>query len=84
MNGWAFYICTLTDDFPMDFASFTEALRTDGPMNRWTFKICANNNNFPIDFAIFTRTDQPINGWTLDKPSYRDVIAASKNVITIR
>ena len=44
----------------------------------------AKNDDFPIDFAIFTkalRTDQRTNGPTdqrMDKPSYRDAIAASK------
>ena len=46
----------------------------------------ATNNDFPIDFAIFTnalrtnqRTDGPTDQQT-DIPSYRDAIAASKNV----
>ena len=55
-------------------------------MNGWTCNICAKNDEFPTDFAILTkalRTDGPTDGPTdrrMDKPSYRDAIAASKNV----
>ena len=48
------------------------------------------NNDFPIDFAIFTKalqTNQPTDQTTdqqtdqqMDIPSYRDAVAASKNI----
>ena len=31
MNGWTCNIRAKNDDFPIDFAIFTKALRTDGP-----------------------------------------------------
>ena len=52
MNGWAFFICTLTDDFPMDFAIFTEALWTNGPTNQ------------PIDGPTNQLTERRIDGRT--------------------
>ena len=60
MDGHAIYMhrYAKNNDFPIDFAIFTEVLRTDGP------------------------TDQRTNGPTdqrTDIPSYRLVIAASKN-----
>ena len=48
----------------------------------------AKNSDFSIHFAIFTkalRSDGPTDGPTdqrMDIPSYRDAIAASKNVFT--
>ena len=61
MDGHATYMLrhAKNDDFPIDFANFTKALRTDGPTDR--------------------PTDGPTNQWT-DIPSYRDAIAASKNL----
>ena len=66
---------------------------TDVWMDRWTCNIHAKNDDFPIDFVIFTKalpTDQPTDPPTdgpmdqrTDIPSYRDVIAASKNGILV-
>ena len=70
MVGHATYM-QKNDDFPIDLAIFTKALPTDRPTDQ------------PTDQPTGQPTDQPTDQRT-DIPSYRDAIAASKNVSVLR
>ena len=55
MDGHATYMLghAKNDDFPIDFANFTKALRTNGPTNQWA--------NQPMDQPTIQPTNGPTN-----------------------
>ena len=72
------------DDFQIDFAIFTKALRTNPRTNGQAIYMHrhAKNNDFPIDFAIFTkalRTDRRTDG-----PTDRRTDGRTKPLIEMR